>query len=274
MSGFSDMRYIYDSGSTPMTTAAICATREASRSPSVYRGEQYDSDLGLYYLRARYYNPATGRFLSRDPEDGKAWIPASLHKYLYANGDPINGRDPSGRDDEVEYGFLYKEVAVGTSAEVTKLGITIALCYLTMGHSIYELSKEMTTGNWTMLAIETFACGFGLKEIGGGYGGGGGGGGEGGGGGPPGPPPAPPGNPPGPPPTPPAPPWGPGPPPPGAPCPGCGMPGQPPPNPCPFCNPTPYWVLWFGPSGLARKLRRRRGNTDRPRRSCRSKLQG
>jgi RHS repeat-associated protein len=32
----------------------------------LYRGEQYDSDLNLYYLRARYYNPATGRFLSRD----------------------------------------------------------------------------------------------------------------------------------------------------------------------------------------------------------------
>ena len=36
----------------------------------LYRGEQYDSDLGLYYLRARYYNPQTGRFLSRDPEEG------------------------------------------------------------------------------------------------------------------------------------------------------------------------------------------------------------
>ena len=38
----------------------------------LYRGEQYDSDLGLYYLRARYYNPNTGRFMSRDPEDGRA----------------------------------------------------------------------------------------------------------------------------------------------------------------------------------------------------------
>ena len=34
----------------------------------LYRGEQYDSDLGLYYLRARYYNPITGRFMSRDPK--------------------------------------------------------------------------------------------------------------------------------------------------------------------------------------------------------------
>ncbi len=49
----------------------------------LYRGEQYDSDLGLYYLRARYYNPLTGRFMSRDPEDGKRKDPASFHKYLY-----------------------------------------------------------------------------------------------------------------------------------------------------------------------------------------------
>jgi RHS repeat-associated protein len=49
----------------------------------LYRGEFFDSDLGLYYLRARYYNPATGRFLSRDPLDEQAKDPASLHKYLY-----------------------------------------------------------------------------------------------------------------------------------------------------------------------------------------------
>ena len=41
----------------------------------LYRGEQFDPDLGLYYLRARYYNPLTGRFMSRDPEDGEAPIP-------------------------------------------------------------------------------------------------------------------------------------------------------------------------------------------------------
>jgi RHS repeat-associated protein len=52
-----------------MTTAAICASREFTWSPSFYRGEQYDSDLGLYYLRARYYNPNTGRFMSRDPNE-------------------------------------------------------------------------------------------------------------------------------------------------------------------------------------------------------------
>jgi RHS repeat-associated protein len=70
----------------------------------MYRGEQYDSDLGLYYLRARYYNPLTGRFLSRDPNEpklrkpgGTPVDPKKLHKYLYAGGDPVNRIDPSGR---------------------------------------------------------------------------------------------------------------------------------------------------------------------------------
>jgi len=68
----------------------------------LYRGEQYDSDLGLYYLRARYYNPATGRFLSRDPLDGQQIDPKTLHKYLYAGGDPANSWDPSGRESQIE----------------------------------------------------------------------------------------------------------------------------------------------------------------------------
>ena len=63
----------------------------------LYRGEQYDPDLGLYYLRARYLNPVTGRFLTRDPAAGKRIDPITLHKYLYANADPVNKSDPSGR---------------------------------------------------------------------------------------------------------------------------------------------------------------------------------
>jgi RHS repeat-associated protein len=61
-----------------------------------YRGEQYDPDLGLYYLRARYLNPATGRFMSRDANGGNIGIPGTLHKYLYTGGNPVNRIDPSG----------------------------------------------------------------------------------------------------------------------------------------------------------------------------------
>jgi RHS repeat-associated protein len=62
----------------------------------LYRGEQYDSDLNLYYLRARYFNPLTGRFLSTDPFEGSVIDPVSLQKYLYASADPVNSMDPTG----------------------------------------------------------------------------------------------------------------------------------------------------------------------------------
>ena len=82
----------------------------------LYRGEQFDPDLGLYYLRARYYNPLTGRFVSRDPKEHspyefehKPLDPARLHKYLYAGGDPVNRIDPMGRELEEEYGAITKK---------------------------------------------------------------------------------------------------------------------------------------------------------------------
>src|ERR1043166_3241349 len=63
----------------------------------LYCGEQMDLDLGLYYLRARYMNPGTGRFWTMDTFEGQSEDPLSLHKYLYAQSDPINRLDPSGR---------------------------------------------------------------------------------------------------------------------------------------------------------------------------------
>ncbi|HLY41162.1 MAG TPA: RHS repeat-associated core domain-containing protein, partial [Terracidiphilus sp.] len=95
----------------------------------LYRGEQFDSDLGLYYLRARYYNPLTGRFLSRDPDDheligpdGYPADPKSLRKYLYAGGDPINAKDPTGRGEIFDYFFARGTGALNTNAYV-RLGL-------------------------------------------------------------------------------------------------------------------------------------------------------
>ncbi len=66
--------------------------------PNHYRftGEQFDPNVGFYYLRARYYNPSVGRFLTEDPWHGNIFDPQSLHKYTYVHLDPINKTDPSG----------------------------------------------------------------------------------------------------------------------------------------------------------------------------------
>jgi uncharacterized membrane protein YeaQ/YmgE (transglycosylase-associated protein family) len=52
----------------------------------------------MYYLRARYYDPLNGRFNQIDPYAGSPQDPQSLHKYLYAHANPVNGIDPSGEE--------------------------------------------------------------------------------------------------------------------------------------------------------------------------------
>jgi RHS repeat-associated protein len=63
----------------------------------LYSGEQFDSSVGFYYLRARYFNTLNGRFQTMDSYEGSRSDPPSLHKYVYANADPVNRLDPSGR---------------------------------------------------------------------------------------------------------------------------------------------------------------------------------
>jgi hypothetical protein len=55
----------------------------------------------LYFLRARYLDVSTGRFLTMDPLMGSPQDPPSLHRYLYTHDDPANRIDPSGMQDDL-----------------------------------------------------------------------------------------------------------------------------------------------------------------------------
>jgi len=60
--------------------------------PLRYTGRDFDSESGLYYYRARYYDPSTGRFLSEDP----IGFTGEINFYRYAEDDPVLFNDPSG----------------------------------------------------------------------------------------------------------------------------------------------------------------------------------
>lgn len=67
----------------------------ASGSPFRYTGEPTDAS-GLTYLRARYYDPGLGRFMSGDPFAGFAASPLSLNRYSYIGNNPATWSAPSG----------------------------------------------------------------------------------------------------------------------------------------------------------------------------------
>ena len=122
----------------------LVATTGSTPNSRLYAGEELDPDLGLLNLRARQYKPGTGRFLTIDPLDAakgaapnnrlpadviatvtqphfraileiapelsplndRLLTPGVLNRYLYANGDSVNGLDPSGRLSATEYAVL------------------------------------------------------------------------------------------------------------------------------------------------------------------------
>ncbi len=73
----------------------------------MFTGREYDKETGLYYYRARYYNPQIGRFLQTDPigyGDGMNW-------YAYCGNSPIGRTDPTGR--WAWYSFQWVETGGG-----------------------------------------------------------------------------------------------------------------------------------------------------------------
>jgi len=62
--------------------------------PFQYTGREFDSETGLLYLRARYYDPAKGRFISEDPLQ----FEAGSNFYIYSGENPVGRVDPFGFD--------------------------------------------------------------------------------------------------------------------------------------------------------------------------------
>lgn len=73
------------------------AEEGAYPNPFRFTGHQFDEATGLYYAKARYYDPGLGTFLTEDPHAGSPTVPPSLHHYSYAYQNPTVFHDPTGR---------------------------------------------------------------------------------------------------------------------------------------------------------------------------------
>ena len=78
--------------------------------PYRYCGEYYDKETEEVYLRARYYEPGVGRFITRDTYTGESNEPLSLHLYTYCENDGVNAWDPSGHWGRKDGKYVHQEI--------------------------------------------------------------------------------------------------------------------------------------------------------------------
>ena len=115
--------YTYDAWGNFKTTYhnGSTAASAANYNPFRYRGYYYDSELGMYYLQSRYYDPAIGRFINVDNQ-----IPSvsgdtlGYNLFAYCMNNPVNMSDPTGHWPK------WATIALGAVAAVAAVAVTVA----------------------------------------------------------------------------------------------------------------------------------------------------
>jgi RHS repeat-associated protein len=87
-----------------------------------FQGQWLESNTDLYHFRARYYDPETGRFVSRDPVEVIETVPESSNPYQFVYNNPLVYRDPSGEItiSELTNARQIQSVLQGVRAEISQ----------------------------------------------------------------------------------------------------------------------------------------------------------
>ncbi|NIN68029.1 MAG: hypothetical protein GTO63_25655, partial [Anaerolineae bacterium] len=102
-------RYAYDPFGVPLAGNGVS-------NPWQFTGEAWDAEVELLYLRARYYQPERGRFITKDPWAGDVWRPSTLNAYTYVDSNPGSYIDPGGLDGWGP-GGLFPEITPGAPSQ-------------------------------------------------------------------------------------------------------------------------------------------------------------
>ena len=115
-------------------------TRRAGGFSSYGFAGEWTDPTGLQFLRSRYYAPAQGRFLTRDPFLGILAQPVSLQPYLYALNNPVLYSDPSGQ-------FIFIPLLIAAAAG----GILGGLGYYSL--QVFSSNDPCARWDWTQAAL-------------------------------------------------------------------------------------------------------------------------
>jgi len=146
-----------------------------------YTGHKQDSDTGLVYMQARYYDPVIGRFYSNDPVDMveamRRGSPVhGFNRYAYAQNNPYKYKDPNGEwiihavagaiGAAVSGYNTYKEMGDWKKAGVSAvIGGGSAMLSLSPGGVIRNVAKSMGVGASANVAEQTLVDGTDIADV-------------------------------------------------------------------------------------------------------------
>jgi RHS repeat-associated protein len=116
--------------------------------PYTYTGREWDKETGLYYYRARYYDPMEGRFIQKDPSG----FDGGINLYVYVGNSPLNRTDPTGLK---WVWYCKRRLAWSTSPLVSSLFPFVGHCYMKFGDEPLGFYQTPEAPNWTVLDERT-----------------------------------------------------------------------------------------------------------------------
>jgi RHS repeat-associated protein len=120
------------------------ASIEQAKDEVGYTGHKFDTDLGLSYMQARYYDPVIGRFYSNDPVGFKNVH--NFNRYAYANNNPYKYVDPDGREiKSIQKDVIRKDGQKISETEIKFTGVMIDRTGTLSTDQLKGLASQMTT---------------------------------------------------------------------------------------------------------------------------------
>ena len=128
----------------------VAQTDLAAGDRFLFTGREFDFETGLYYYRARYYDPLLGRFISQDPI---SFAGNDANLYRYVGNSPLNATDPTGNLALIEYAKLTCDIALKIKSQVKVLADCLKDLYTGIANAL-----ETGTGNGHGLVVKFGGC--------------------------------------------------------------------------------------------------------------------
>jgi RHS repeat-associated protein len=163
-------RFAYDAYGSLLGNAVGILTPPATR--ILFAGQQLDLTLLQYYLRARFYDPVSGRFTAMDPSLVTSRDPSQLMRYGYGAMNPVNNFDPSGKELTglivglaIGVGTVYGGHAVATQyaggwAGAVAGALVGGMSGLLIGLADAAFDTNLSAADWFLRGAFGFAIGF------------------------------------------------------------------------------------------------------------------